>query len=72
MTTHTAHPAHADHDHVHGDGCGHQAVQHGDHIDYLHDGHAHHEHNGHWDDCDTCSCANCSDDLCATWICDEC
>lgn len=27
--------------HVHGPGCGHTAVQHGDHVDYLHDGHLH-------------------------------
>jgi hypothetical protein len=25
--------------HEHGEGCGHEAVEHGDHIDYLHDGH---------------------------------
>jgi hypothetical protein len=36
--------------HVHGPGCGHEAVPHGDHIDYLVDGHLHHPHNGHCDD----------------------
>ena len=36
-------------DHVHGDGCGHEAVPHGDHVDYLVDGHLHHQHNGHCD-----------------------
>jgi hypothetical protein len=36
--------------HVHGAGCGHEAVPHGDHIDYLVDGHLHHQHNGHCDD----------------------
>lgn len=36
-------------DHVHGPGCGHPAVPHGDHIDYLVDGHLHHQHNGHCD-----------------------
>jgi hypothetical protein len=44
--------AHADHDHVHAEGCGHEAVQHGDHVDYIHDGHAHHAHGDHWDECD--------------------
>jgi hypothetical protein len=33
---------HANHSHQHGPGCGHTAVQHGDHVDYLHDGHLHH------------------------------
>lgn len=40
--------AHAS-DHLHGPGCGHEAVPHGDHIDYLVDGHLHHQHNGHCD-----------------------
>ena len=31
-----------DHDHVHGEGCGHTAVKHEGHVDYLHDGHMHH------------------------------
>jgi hypothetical protein len=35
---------HPNHDHQHGPGCGHQAVRHGDHVDYLHDGHLHHAH----------------------------
>jgi hypothetical protein len=39
-----------DTDHVHGPNCGHEAVKHGDHIDYLVDGHLHHPHNGHCDD----------------------
>ncbi len=46
--SHTTHP---NHDHVHGDGCGHVAVRHGDHVDYLHDGHLHHAHDGHVDEC---------------------
>lgn len=33
------HAPHADHPHVHGPGCGHVAVAHGDHVDYVHDGH---------------------------------
>src|ERR1700755_446738 len=28
--------------HVHGPGCGHEAVPHGDHVDYLVDGRLHH------------------------------
>jgi hypothetical protein len=36
--------------HVHGDGCGHERVPHGDHVDYLVNGHLHHAHGGHCDD----------------------
>lgn len=36
--------------HVHGEGCGHEAVPHGDHIDYIVDGRLHHVHEGHCDD----------------------
>jgi DNA-binding transcriptional ArsR family regulator len=36
--------------HRHGAGCGHEAVPHGDHVDYLVDGHLHHPHGGHCDD----------------------
>lgn len=36
--------------HEHGPGCGHEAVPHGDHVDYLVDGHLHHPHQGHCDD----------------------
>jgi hypothetical protein len=46
----TTHPAHADHDHAHQQGCGHMAVVHGDHTDYLHDGHRHAAHDGHGDE----------------------
>lgn len=35
--------------HVHGPNCGHEAVPHGDHVDYLVDGHLHHPHEGHCD-----------------------
>ena len=35
--------------HVHGKDCGHDAVPHGDHVDYLVDGHLHHQHDGHCD-----------------------
>lgn len=47
-------PAHAcgahDASHVHGPGCGHPAVPHGDHVDYLVNGHLHHPHGSHCDD----------------------
>jgi hypothetical protein len=36
--------------HTHGSGCGHDAVPHGDHVDYLVGGHLHHPHAGHCDD----------------------
>jgi zinc transport system permease protein len=29
---------------VHGPGCGHLAIEHGDHVDYVHDGHRHAVH----------------------------
>jgi hypothetical protein len=36
--------------HRHGHACGHEAVPHGDHIDYLVDGRLHHPHGDHCDD----------------------
>lgn len=42
------HTIHVSHEHRHGEGCGHVAVQHGDHVDYLHDGHRHALHGEHW------------------------
>lgn len=44
---------HAEHtlaEHTHGKGCGHEAVQHDDHVDYLHDGHKHAVHGDHYDE----------------------
>lgn len=38
------------HGHQHGPGCGHPAVEHGDHIDYIHGGHRHAVHGGHYDE----------------------
>lgn len=35
--------------HRHGTGCGHEAVPHGDHVDYLVDGHLHFVHEAHCD-----------------------
>lgn len=42
---------HIDHEHVHGPGCGHRTIWHGDHADYVHDGHLHRLHDGHVDEC---------------------
>ena len=36
--------------HVHGPGCGHEAVPHGNHIDFLVNGRLHHPHGDHCDD----------------------
>jgi hypothetical protein len=44
------HVTHDVHDHVHGEGCGHEAVSHGDHTDYVHEGHRHAAHGDHWDE----------------------
>ena len=41
---------HHDADHEHGPGCGHEAVKHGDHVDYVVEGHLHHPHGDHGDD----------------------
>lgn len=38
------------HHHEHGPDCGHEAIPHGDHVDYLHDGHRHAAHEGHYDE----------------------
>ena len=47
-------PSHAcgahDKTHQHGASCGHEAVPHGDHVDYLVAGHLHHAHGEHCDD----------------------
>lgn len=52
MTTTPEHAQHdaADHSHEHGDACGHETVQHEDHVDYMHDGHRHASHEGHYDE----------------------
>ena len=41
---------HQNHDHSHGENCGHKKVKHLDHYDFLHDGHLHHKHNDHFDE----------------------
>ncbi len=40
------------HPHEHGPDCGHEAIEHGDHVDYVHDGHRHAPHLGHYDEHD--------------------
>ena len=35
--------------HTHGADCGHEAVPHGNHVDYLVEGHLHHSHGAHCD-----------------------
>jgi zinc transport system permease protein len=39
-----------EHQHQHGESCGHLAVPHGDHVDYVHDGHRHAPHGSHYDE----------------------
>jgi len=39
-----------DHEHEHGEACGHPAVPHEDHVDYVHDGHRHAPHGSHYDE----------------------
>lgn len=39
-----------EHEHEHGDSCGHLAVPHEDHVDYVHDGHRHAPHGSHYDE----------------------
>lgn len=39
-----------EHPHEHGPDCGHEAIPHGDHVDYLHDGHRHAAHGAHYDE----------------------
>jgi zinc transport system permease protein len=39
-----------EHAHVHGEACGHPAVEHGDHVDYVHNGHRHASHGEHYDE----------------------
>lgn len=43
-------PVDTQHNHVHGPGCGHEAITHGDHLDYIVDGRLQHQHGDHCDD----------------------
>ena len=36
--------------HVHGSGCGHETIPHGNHVDYVVGKHLHHPHGNHCDD----------------------
>jgi hypothetical protein len=45
----TSELVHDDHGHEHGQGCGHVAFQHADHVDYLHDGPRQAAHDDHYD-----------------------
>ena len=40
------------HEHEHGADCGHEVIEHDQHVDYLHDGHRHAPHEGHYDEHD--------------------
>lgn len=44
------HLPHVGHMHLHGPGCGHPSVAHGDHEDYLHGVHRHAGHDVHYDE----------------------
>ncbi|GAA2107011.1 hypothetical protein GCM10009802_01740 [Streptomyces synnematoformans] len=48
----TTHAPHSGHAHRHGEGCGHVALPHHDHVDYAHDGHLHRVHDDHVDECE--------------------
>ncbi|WP_235929123.1 ArsR/SmtB family transcription factor [Marisediminicola senii] len=37
-------------EHEHKSDCGHESVQHDDHVDYVHDGHKHAQHEDHYDE----------------------
>lgn len=41
---------HENHDHEHGEGCGHVSFAHRDHVDYVHDGRRHAVHGDHYDE----------------------
>ena len=48
----TTEQIHDDHGHEHGEGCGHVAFQHADHVDYAHDGDVHRQREGQWAECE--------------------
>ncbi len=51
MTANDEHVEHHDIEaHEHGEGCGHETVDHGDHVDYIHDSHRHALHGDHYDE----------------------
>ncbi|WP_030013416.1 hypothetical protein [Curtobacterium sp. S6] len=50
MTTDHHGAEHSVAEHEHGTDCGHETVQHGDHVDYVHDGHLHALDGDHYDE----------------------
>jgi zinc transport system permease protein len=46
----TPHTVTESHPHRHAPGCGHPALQHGDHTDFIHEGHRHAAHADHYDE----------------------
>ncbi len=50
MSSATTHAEHTLAEHEHGPGCGHEAVEHGDHLDYVHGTHRHAAHGDHYDE----------------------
>lgn len=50
MTIIDTHAEHTLTEHTHGTACGHEPVEHGDHVDYVHDGHKHAVHADHYDE----------------------
>ncbi|WP_363316497.1 metalloregulator ArsR/SmtB family transcription factor [uncultured Microbacterium sp.] len=50
MTDTDVHAEHTAAEHEHGAACGHEAVPHGDHVDYVHGTHRHALHGDHYDE----------------------
>jgi hypothetical protein len=50
MAEHENSAEHTVAEHTHQDGCGHETVQHEDHVDFVHDGHKHAQHGDHYDE----------------------
>ena len=63
------HRTHAEHEHVHGHGCGHVGVRHDGHVDFLHDGHLHHMHGDHVDEHEVAASAT-NPNTCSAHVCD--
>ncbi|QCB95799.1 zinc transporter permease [Arthrobacter sp. PAMC25564] len=50
MTVEDTRAEHGPAEHEHRPGCGHETVQHDDHVDYVHDGPKHALHGDHYDE----------------------
>lgn len=59
---------HADHNHTHGQQCGHTAILHDDHVDYLHDGHLHSPRGSEYDE-HTIAVSGVNPATCAPMVC---